>query len=614
MNKAFGDILYYMTPHIGDKLTTFVASKINWEVKLLRNKPCTANAKFAVVAHSLGSAIAFEVLTGNKIRPTSMEVPLVQPNMIDALFLLGSPLGSFMTLQKRNISPQVNWKLPLFPVLNIFHPDDPIAFRIEPLFASETFTTALNNILPQTKSLSQDSGTEFERKDKSETLTDANKKKSKNLKKDRKRREFQNVTIPFFPTALHLPSLSADSNPQVNNLTQSSRSTSKNSSAVDSIPADSWNPINNFLSESLSNLTKLIDAESRFMDKKNAKSVKSTRKASTASSNNGVTENVKESVKEEQRELKVKEKTDYFVGDDVNSSSTSKWSKSFGKLKGFISKKTISSSRNSTETLDKKLSAASAPPLEDPIEMNPLVTTTDTAGVEECLSTREKKNTFSPHNIILMESEDSSCSDDDEQEEEDDLNHFFDKLSAHADEEVDEEGEDEEYIESDFSSMDAKLTSKTERKFKGENSKLKRFATMIGSLSAKVIAGSTGRHSKDSKLLENANQIRVEAFAAAYLENAITESKKTTADRDHEKLKNKFLLPFLFRSTPNPTSANDANCFCGRLDFQIEAKNLNARRDFLNNLVPQLGAVYAHTSYWGNSVIALTMLETIFGK
>lgn len=138
-----GDVIFYMTPHIADKINNTVISKFNAAVENLRSDPRTAKAKIGVFGHSLGSVIAFDIFTSNQIRPdrgaNEKTSPPIPYGSIDALFLLGSPLGGFLTLH----SGLPSWFLPPFPVLNIFHPEDPVAFRLEPIFRPQLLEKSL---------------------------------------------------------------------------------------------------------------------------------------------------------------------------------------------------------------------------------------------------------------------------------------------------------------------------------------------------------------------------------------------------------------------------------------------------------------------------------------
>merc|ERR1712190_320390 len=78
------------------------------------------------VGHSLGGVILFELLRladALTFRPT-------------AFYTLGSPVGIFLHCSG-NV-PGANFTLPNGTrYMNIFHPGDPVAYRVEPLFGQE---------------------------------------------------------------------------------------------------------------------------------------------------------------------------------------------------------------------------------------------------------------------------------------------------------------------------------------------------------------------------------------------------------------------------------------------------------------------------------------------
>jgi len=103
------DILDHVTKRIQDIYDTFV--KDNGDLY---------SGKVSLVGHSLGSVICYDLLYQNKL-----------PIDIGKLFLLGSPLGMFLTSRGdvRDFIPLMRCP----QVFNIFHPNDPIAYRLEPL-------------------------------------------------------------------------------------------------------------------------------------------------------------------------------------------------------------------------------------------------------------------------------------------------------------------------------------------------------------------------------------------------------------------------------------------------------------------------------------------------
>jgi len=87
------------------------------------------NARVSIAGHSLGSVIAYDVLTGfGRDGGLSLEFE------VDNFFLWGSPLAAFVSIADKE---QQSGKFVLpgrTNTYNMFHPHDPVAFRLEPLY------------------------------------------------------------------------------------------------------------------------------------------------------------------------------------------------------------------------------------------------------------------------------------------------------------------------------------------------------------------------------------------------------------------------------------------------------------------------------------------------
>jgi hypothetical protein len=135
-NAAAIDVFLYLTPQKQQQLLAVVASKLN-EAFSRHNSNPMFSGMVSIVAHSLGSVICFDLLfqglSGQNVLPSVPRL-LFQPLN---LFALGSPIGVFSLLRDyhnlhRNPSPLGCCKL-----FNIFHPLDPVSFRLEPLIYSQ---------------------------------------------------------------------------------------------------------------------------------------------------------------------------------------------------------------------------------------------------------------------------------------------------------------------------------------------------------------------------------------------------------------------------------------------------------------------------------------------
>ncbi|RQX72747.1 DDHD domain-containing protein [Toxoplasma gondii CAST] len=133
------DLLFFLTPRYGDFIMTQVAEQLNEAVAKLRAHPSERykNSKISVLGYSLGSVMAYELLAGRPFRP-SLFNPTTNPSPrlnfhVDSLFLLGSALPAFLLLHAPEILKQGMWLPKDLRLYNIFHPCDPVAFRLEKL-------------------------------------------------------------------------------------------------------------------------------------------------------------------------------------------------------------------------------------------------------------------------------------------------------------------------------------------------------------------------------------------------------------------------------------------------------------------------------------------------
>jgi hypothetical protein len=184
------DILLYQSPVYKPHITKIVLDECNRTWRLFKSRNPTFNGKVSLLGHSLGSAVLFDVLCAQRL--DSIETSgflgfkrVEQPHFyrelqlefdVEDFYSFGSPIGLFQMLKGRtiaarqtpNIKPaQTPFGAPANPfepdffeiltsapkcaqVFNIFHPADPIAYRLEPLISSEMAKLAPQP-LPYTK-------------------------------------------------------------------------------------------------------------------------------------------------------------------------------------------------------------------------------------------------------------------------------------------------------------------------------------------------------------------------------------------------------------------------------------------------------------------------------
>ncbi|KDR06875.1 hypothetical protein L798_03356, partial [Zootermopsis nevadensis] len=147
LNSSAMDIMYYTSPLYGCEVQRGLLEELNrlYTMFTQRNPYFTSSGgKVSVIAHSLGCVIVYDIVTGwrsdlwqvNKCN--SVELFNFCVFQIDNLFCLGSPLSVFLALRMRDPQAPGQVETILPPSLckkfyNVFHPTDPVAYRMEPL-------------------------------------------------------------------------------------------------------------------------------------------------------------------------------------------------------------------------------------------------------------------------------------------------------------------------------------------------------------------------------------------------------------------------------------------------------------------------------------------------
>jgi DDHD domain/Putative serine esterase (DUF676) len=133
INEIPLDALFYLTSDHATTILKEVSSQANYFYEEL--KKAHPKLKVSIVAHSLGTVICYDLITcryrnvtylsgSNKVEP--FKFPILN------LFNLGSPLGLLLTMTDGEIKVLDKEGL-CSGFYNIFHPNDLIAYRIEPL-------------------------------------------------------------------------------------------------------------------------------------------------------------------------------------------------------------------------------------------------------------------------------------------------------------------------------------------------------------------------------------------------------------------------------------------------------------------------------------------------
>lgn len=185
------DILLYQSPAYKGHISRIVVKECNRIYRLFKERNPSFNGKISLVGHSLGSAIMFDILCQQKdpkSRPSqssksrrATEEGLKLDFQVEDFYALGSPIGLFQMLKGRTIAarPSASYVPPETPgsplddpflaeaeqsrisdftissplckqLFNIFHPTDPISYRLEPLI-SPAMSALKAQPLPYTK-------------------------------------------------------------------------------------------------------------------------------------------------------------------------------------------------------------------------------------------------------------------------------------------------------------------------------------------------------------------------------------------------------------------------------------------------------------------------------
>ncbi|PSN61487.1 DDHD-domain-containing protein [Corynespora cassiicola Philippines] len=185
------DILLYQSAAYKGHISRIVVDECNRMYRLFKERNPKFNGKVSLVGHSLGSAIMFDLLCQQKTQKSgsqsskhrrATEDGLKLDFEVEDFYALGSPIGLFQMLKGRTIAarPATAYAPPDTPasplddpfsptslqrdaafdittssplckqLFNIFHPTDPISYRLEPLI-SPAMKSLKAQPLPYTK-------------------------------------------------------------------------------------------------------------------------------------------------------------------------------------------------------------------------------------------------------------------------------------------------------------------------------------------------------------------------------------------------------------------------------------------------------------------------------
>ncbi|GAB9465698.1 Phospholipase [Globisporangium polare] len=137
------DVLYYLSPRYGQLIIDSVTQQLNQKYHVFMEEHPGWDGKVSIFAHSLGSVITYDLLTheAGERSKSGVFFPGLEFE-VENFFGAGSPVPVFilsrgdLNIDEGRFTPGI--KMPKCQrYFNIFHPIDPIAYRVEPLIKQE---------------------------------------------------------------------------------------------------------------------------------------------------------------------------------------------------------------------------------------------------------------------------------------------------------------------------------------------------------------------------------------------------------------------------------------------------------------------------------------------
>nr|XP_002129187.1 phospholipase DDHD1-like [Ciona intestinalis] len=142
LNNTALDVMYYTSPLFRSEIVAGLLSELNRVYSLFMEKNPDFSGKISVFAHSLGTVIFHDIITNWCPRDSTYHEKNSMESLnfsVDSLFCIGSPLAMFLCLRGKLPQKNLSDVTQLIPTslcrrfYNIFHPADPVAYRVEPL-------------------------------------------------------------------------------------------------------------------------------------------------------------------------------------------------------------------------------------------------------------------------------------------------------------------------------------------------------------------------------------------------------------------------------------------------------------------------------------------------
>ena len=133
LNQIPTDLLFYLTPEHARVIISEVVMQANQCYE--RFKEAFPSVKVSIIGHSLGSVILYDVISQNyerKLLENESREKYKLNFSCEQVFLIGSPLSIFQSINGQKVKLLDQEKL-CKGFYNIFHPNDLLAYRVEPL-------------------------------------------------------------------------------------------------------------------------------------------------------------------------------------------------------------------------------------------------------------------------------------------------------------------------------------------------------------------------------------------------------------------------------------------------------------------------------------------------
>lgn len=151
--ETVGDILLMASPFWRKTIATHVAKQIAEQVAAVRRNRPAFTGRVSLLVHSVGAMVAVELLDGNMLGELQL----------DSVMFAGCPIPAYAALapdgagERQKALAVVREQRKVIRFINVFHPLDPVAYRLEP-FVGEGEVRAAIRVKPQRRTFWDDAG------------------------------------------------------------------------------------------------------------------------------------------------------------------------------------------------------------------------------------------------------------------------------------------------------------------------------------------------------------------------------------------------------------------------------------------------------------------------